>query len=90
MIQFKKFLILVVLYQFYISISFLDSTSFAQESRLQSQYEIVPPKVGERCLVCGVPLTKDDLVLIVRGRRVPLNQTMVDYFFNNKEKFFST
>ncbi|RMF66990.1 MAG: zinc ribbon domain-containing protein [Calditrichaeota bacterium] len=36
-----------------------------------------------------MPLTEDDLVLIVRGRRVPLNRAMVDSFLNNQEKYFS-
>lgn len=61
--------------------------STAQESELP--YKSVPPKENERCVVCGVDLTEEDLTLIVRGRRVPLKQAMVDSFLNNKEKYFS-
>ncbi len=58
-----------------------------QESQLQ--YRTVPPKENDRCIVCGVPLTEEDVVLIVRGRRVPLNRAMVDSFMNNKTHYFA-
>lgn len=63
--------------------------AIAQESESNIPYKTVSPKKNERCIVCGVKLTEDDLALIVRGRRVPLNRTMVDSFLNNKEKYFS-
>jgi len=61
----------------------------AQQSTAQSQYEALPPRPGETCIVCGIPLTDDDVALLVRGRRVPLNRAMVDSFMNNQEQFFS-
>lgn len=49
----------------------------------------MPPKAGERCIICKVPLSEEDVILIVRGRRVPLKQAMVDSFLNNQEKYFA-
>jgi hypothetical protein len=51
-------------------------------------YKKLEPKAGERCIICDVPLTPDDVVLLVRGRRVPLDQAMVDSFLQNEAKFF--
>ncbi len=65
-----------------------DSSSLAQES--QTRYKSMPPKEGERCIICDVPLSEGDVALMVRGRRVPLKNTMVDSFMNNQEKYFST
>ncbi|NIR48182.1 zinc ribbon domain-containing protein [candidate division KSB1 bacterium] len=67
----------------------LVSATSGQEKSQISQYKSVEPKKGERCIVCGVQLTEEDVVLIVRGRRVPLNQTMVDSFLNNKAYYFA-
>ena len=64
-----------------------NSSSLAQE--LQTQYKSMPPKQGERCIICNVPLSADDVTLIVRGRRVPLKNVMVDSFMNNQEKYFA-
>jgi len=47
------------------------------------------PKKGEQCLICGVDLTKNDLVLTIRGRRAPLNASMVDSFLANQDFFFA-
>jgi len=52
-------------------------------------YPVVPAKPGESCTVCGVPLTEDDVALIVKGRRVPLNSAMVEEFLQNKEMYFA-
>ncbi len=62
---------------------------WAQEKAIKSQYPLMSPKLGERCIVCGVLLTENDTVLIVRGRRVPLKRAMVDSFLSNQEKYFS-
>ncbi|MFQ5606093.1 MAG: zinc ribbon domain-containing protein [bacterium] len=62
--------------------------AFAQEAQVPSSYKSVPPERGERCLICGVELTDEDVVLIVRGRKVPLNRAMVDSFMQNQEHFF--
>lgn len=66
------------------------SPLYAQEIKAPPQYPSVPAKPGERCTVCGVSLTENDVALIVRGRRVPLNNAMVDSFLRNQEKYFST
>ena len=55
----------------------------------QGEYQAVPPREGERCIVCGMPLTEDDVALLVRGRRVPLKRSMVDSFLNHQDEFFS-
>ncbi len=62
---------------------------WAQQKETQSQYPSTSPKSGERCIVCGVLLTENGIVLIVRGRRVPLKRAMVDSFLSNQEKYFS-
>lgn len=64
-----------------------DSSSLAQEP--QTQYTSMPPKEGERCIICNVPLSEGDVALMVRGRRVPLKNAMVDSFMNNQEKYFA-
>lgn len=60
-----------------------------QQKQPSETYRQVKPKPGERCLVCGKPLNENDVALIVRGRRVPLKQTMVDSFMKHQEEFFS-
>ncbi|MEW5975771.1 MAG: hypothetical protein AB1898_08190 [Acidobacteriota bacterium] len=60
----------------------------ADEGRVTPPYAQVPPQEGERCAVCGVPLTSEDVVLIVRGRRVPLNKEMVGEFLSRQEEYF--
>ncbi len=52
-------------------------------------YKTVAPRAGERCLVCRAPLNETDLVLLVRGRRVPLKRAMVDSFMRDPDAFFS-
>ncbi len=45
---------------------------------LRSEIEsatVLKPREGERCIVCGLPLTDKDVVLLVRGRRLPLIDT---------------
>lgn len=64
-----------------------NSRSLAQEP--QTQYMSMPPKPGERCIICKMPLSEDDVALMVRGRRVPLKNAMVDSFMNNQEKYFA-
>ena len=64
-----------------------NSSSLAQKP--QTQYKSVPPKQGERCIICNVPLSEEDVTLMVRGRRVPLKNAMVESFMNNQEKYFA-
>jgi len=81
--QFGVLLILIVL-----SLSF--SIGFSQESRREGEYKVAPARPGEYCTVCNVPLDPaQDVALIVRGRRVPLNHTMVDSFLRTQEKYFA-
>ncbi len=61
----------------------------ATQTGSSGSYETSRPKEGDRCLICGVRLTDDDVVLLVRGRRVPLKKTMVDSFLNNKAQYFA-
>ena len=70
-----------------LAISFLTLMLAAQQP--QATYEQVPAKPGEKCTICGVPLTDQDVALIVRGRRVPLNAMMVDSFMAAPEKHFA-
>jgi hypothetical protein len=65
------------------------SPLWSQQKEIQSEYSTAVPKSGERCIICGMSLTEDDLVLIVRGRRVPLKSVMVDSFLGNQEKYFA-
>jgi len=64
-----------------------NSGSLAQEP--QTQYKSMPPKKGERCIICNVPLSEGDVALMVRGRRVPLKNAMVDSFMKYQEKYFA-
>ncbi|MBI4534815.1 MAG: hypothetical protein HY708_00965 [Ignavibacteriae bacterium] len=63
--------------------------TWGQVDSVQGPYERVHANVGEFCTVCGVPLTENDVALIVRGRRVPLNNAMVDEFLQHEEKYFA-
>lgn len=65
-----------------------DCVLLAQESE-ETAYKRLEPKPGDRCVVCGTPLDQDDVVLQVRGRRVPLKEAMVDSFLHHREKYFS-
>ena len=49
---------------------------------------VVTVEDGERCLVGGMPLTAEDVVLLVRGRRIPLSKEAVDIFRENPEQYF--
>jgi hypothetical protein len=44
---------------------------------------------GERCTVCGAVLSEDDVALVVRGRRVPLDKDMVGEFLKEPERYFA-
>jgi len=78
-----RFILLLLLH------TILLSFAAAQESTDKTPYKVMPAKPGERCSICDVPLTDQDVALLVRGRRVPLNHTMVDSFLTNEEKFFA-
>jgi hypothetical protein len=85
----KVVLIIFLSYFLFIPVPSL-SQSEAMDDSTESPYQSVPAKPGERCTVCGVPLTEDDIAFIVKGRRVPLNKAMVSEFLQNQEKYFAT
>ncbi len=64
------------------------SLANGQEKAAQT-YQQVKPQSGERCIVCAKELSPEDVTLIVKGRRVPLKQAMVDSFLNNQDAFFA-
>jgi hypothetical protein len=57
---------------------------------IRSPYPMVPSKSGEHCTVCDVQLGADDVALIIKGRRVPLERHMVGEFLKNQEKYLSS
>jgi hypothetical protein len=63
--------------------------SLLQADTTTLPYPLVPAKPGEKCTVCGTDLSEDDVALIVKGRRVPLDRTMVDEFLANQGMYFS-
>jgi hypothetical protein len=65
------------------------STGAVAADTTDSGYQMVPAKPGEECTVCGIPLTDEDVALIVKGRRVPLNKGMVQEFLENQERYFA-
>lgn len=71
-------------------LGFLTLPLWAQKNLPQTPYQTVRPQLNDYCTVGNVPLdTLQDVVLIVRGRRVPLHRTMVDSFMRTQEKYFS-
>ncbi len=62
----------------------------SQPIPMQSRYKEEPAKPGDRCIVCGAPLTAETGVrLTVRGRRVPVSKALVDTFLSHPEKYFA-
>jgi hypothetical protein len=57
---------------------------------LESQeYPSQAPRSGDRCFICGAALSQSDVVLTIKGRRVPLKQAMVDSFLQNQDHYFA-
>ncbi len=52
-------------------------------------YPVLPAAPGERCAVCGMALTADDVALVVKGRRVPVHRSELAEFRRNPELYFS-
>lgn len=77
------------LFQIALGLCFVSLPLCAQEKVTVTPTDTLPAKIGERCTVCGVALTEDDVALIVRGRRVPLNKNMVATFMSDPEKYFA-
>ena len=84
-----KALLTLVVTQGFLAVWFWGPPVWAQKTETPCEYPVVSAKIGEHCTVCGVALTEEDVALIVRGRRVPLNKEMVDTFLNDQEKYFS-
>jgi hypothetical protein len=61
----------------------------SQEAPARGPYPVVSAKEGERCSVCGAALGEDDVALMVRGRRVLFEKSMIDTFLADPEKYFS-
>ena len=89
MLTIHKALLVLFLSNFVIIPAASLSQSEAADTSIVSQYQSVPARPGELCTVCGTPLTEDDVALIVKGRRVPLNKAMVNAFLQNQEKYFT-
>lgn len=52
-------------------------------------YRTVPLKEGDHCLVCGTGLRENGIVILYKGRRVPLlNQRMLEIFLSDPEGYF--
>ncbi|MDH4069166.1 MAG: hypothetical protein OEV30_01960 [Ignavibacteria bacterium] len=64
--------------------------ALADQEPQEIPYEVMPAVAGEVCTVCGVPVTGEDIALIVRGRRVPLKREMLDQFLAKPEEYFAT
>jgi hypothetical protein len=63
----------------------------AQEKVTVTPTDTLPAKIGERCTVCGAALDEESgVALIVRGRRVPLDKSMVETFMDDPQKYFTT
>ncbi|RME00563.1 MAG: hypothetical protein D6814_03265, partial [Calditrichaeota bacterium] len=58
--------------------------------RTPKQWPTTTSKKGDRCIVCDTPLTDSSIVILYKGRRVPLlNKAMLDQFLQNPEAYFS-
>jgi hypothetical protein len=68
----------------------ITGTFLADAAEAPNPYPIVSARVGEYCTVCGSPLTVDDVALIVKGRRFPVDKSMVDVFLKNPQAYFRT
>jgi hypothetical protein len=58
------------------------------ETLQQSQYPTVAAKVGEICIVCGMPVSSDDIAIILKGRRMPVMKEMAETVLRNPEIYF--
>jgi len=52
-------------------------------------YTIEKVEPGDRCLVSGMPLNENDIVISVLGRRVPLKKQALDIFLASPDKYFA-
>lgn len=71
-----------------VSTSLMAGLVNAEDIDSKNPYPAVPAKVGEFCTVCGVPLDEKDVALIVKGRRFPVDKTMVQAFLESSPEYF--
>lgn len=62
----------------------------AEDLFQQAHYDTLAAKSGERCAVCGARLTDNDVALIVKGRRVPLDRMDISEFMQHQDKYFAS
>ena len=63
---------------------------FASEPQQQSHYPTVAAKVGEICVVCGMPVSSGDIAIILKGRRLPVMKDMTAAVLKNPEIYFKS
>jgi hypothetical protein len=60
----------------------------AGEPLPQHRYPTVAAKVGEVCIVCGMPVSSGDIAIILKGRRIPVMKGMAETVLRNPEMYF--
>ncbi len=63
--------------------------SWAQDSMPDLPYARVAVEVGERCFISGQPLSRDDVVYLIRGRRVPIKLEHVVAFVADSSRYLA-
>ncbi len=58
-------------------------------SCVENPYPVVEVHSGDRCVVSGLSLDHDDIVLLVKGRRVPMKKEALSIFLDSRDKYFS-
>lgn len=68
--------------------SFAESESKLHREIFEAQKNPLPVEEGDTCIVCGDPLTENDIVLEVRGRRVPVARDALEDLLKNPNHYF--
>lgn len=55
----------------------------------ENPYPFAQMRPGDRCVVSGMSLDHDDIVLLVKGRRVPMKKEALEIFLDDGDRFFS-
>ncbi len=55
----------------------------------ENPYPFAQMRPGDRCVVSGMSLEHDDIVLLVKGRRVPMKKEALEIFLEDRDRFFS-
>jgi hypothetical protein len=71
-----------------LTVLLLSVPMFASGSQPQSQYPTTNAKAGEVCVVCGMPVSSDDIAILLKGRRMPVMKTMAAAVLKNPEIYF--